>query len=278
MVIHYALAQTRSSLKQLGSIITFFVLLIIMLQNFVHNVLLYQGTDVLAMIHPMELLTLSPNAADPEWLSIFMQIYPLLVTLPSVLSFNRERQTGESILIAARMGNLQYTLGRLVSVFLTTFVVFTVPFLIEIPLNCISFPLEAQGDVLSMDLYDPGYVDYIHCFLFSNIYIFSPYVYAVVGTLFWGFCSAVFAAFAAAFVACIKFKYTVFSMLPAFLFLNATVMFSPTTRDVPSIAWYHYLFLFDDRLKNPSYLWAIPILILISILGTVWGGTHDCIG
>lgn len=278
MILRSALAQTRSSLKQPGSIIAFFVLLMTVLQNFVQNVLLYQGNDVLAMMHPMDLLMLAPTSSDPERLSVLLQIYPLLVTLPAVLPFARERQTGESILVAARMGNLQYALSRLVSVLLTTFLVFTIPFLIEILLNCISFPLEAQGNMYNFGIYDRGYVDYIHKFLFTGAYILSPYAYAVFGTLFWGFCSAVFAAFSAAFVACIKFKYTVFSMLPAFLFLNATVIFSPTEAKVPSIAWYHYLLLLDDRLKNPSYLWVIPSLLLIAILGTVWGGKRDCFG
>ncbi len=278
MLIRAALAETRSSLKQPGSIITFFVLLLMVLQNFVFNVQRYQGSDLLHMVQPMKILLLGDNVENETWYTVLLQIYPLLVSLPAVIPYAKERQTGESLLLAARIGNMRYAFSRLLSVLLTTFLVFTIPPLIEIGLNCISFPLEAQCDPYGIGIYDPKYPGIVRNYLFSGLYLRSPYLYAVVGTLFWGLCSAIFAAFSAAFVAVFRFRFTVFAMLPAFLFLNATVMLSVKDRNIPGVAWYHYLTLFNDRLKNPAYLWVLPILLLIAVLAAAWGGKRDCIG
>lgn len=278
MFFRSVVVQTRSCLKQSGSIITFLILLAFVLQNFILNVQTYQGDDVLSMVHPMKLLVLNEFGGylNLEMFSVLLQVYPLLLPLPAVIPYAKERQTGESILLAARIGGMRYAFSRLLSVLITTFIIFTVPFLIEIGLNCISFPLEAQGDPLKIGIYDPKYPEMVRRYLFSGLYIRSPYLYAVVETLFWGLCSAIFAAFSAAFVAVFRFKFTVFYLLPVYLFLNATTLLS--AKVAGTTVWYYYVLPYNERLKNPAYLWVLPILLLIAVLATARGGRRDCIG
>ena len=61
MFIKTTAAQIRFLLKRNGAIIPFFILLAMVLFNFISNVLVFQVKDVVEMYHPMKLLLLSWN-------------------------------------------------------------------------------------------------------------------------------------------------------------------------------------------------------------------------
>lgn len=181
--------------------------------------------------------------------------------------------------MAARMGNLSYRISKLLSAVFATAIIFSVPFLIEIVLNCLAFPLEAQGDLSQLHVYSPTYVGQIKKYLFSSLYQCSPYLYAVLGTLFFGVLSGLISGITVAFASVFKTKYRISLFFPAFLLLNASIYLSSLfSRGNFSIEWYHYFLLFDETEKRPTYI-AIVVLLLfvISIVGTVWGGKRDCI-
>ena len=171
MFIKTTAAQIRFLLKRNGAIITFFILLAMVLFNFISNVLVFQGKDVIEMYHPMKLLLLSWNQTylTPDRTLFLIQLYPLLVVCPAGFALASERQTGEDILLAAKLGNIRYRFSKILAAFAVTMIVFTIPFLIEIILNCLAFPLTATGDLMNLNCYQEEYFRMSECYLFTGL-------------------------------------------------------------------------------------------------------------
>lgn len=282
MFLRATVSQVNFMLKQKKTIIIFYVLLAMVLANFVMNVFLFRGTDIGMMYQPMKLLLLSWNRTliGGDLLLGFLQIYPLLVVCPSGFSLVEERQTKEKILLSARMGNMSYHFSKVSAAFVVTFLVFTLPFLIEMILNCISFPLAAQGDLSNWNYYDPAYKESVENYLFSNIFLISPYLSAGLGTILFGIVSGVLASFTVAFSSIFKFRYRIFLFLPVFILLNLMEIISAMLfgRGLEfRLSWYHYVLLFNDEPKNGVYFLAVILgLVLLTVVGTYVGGKKDC--
>lgn len=249
--------------------------------NFVTNVLAFQGSDVMYMYQPMRLLLLSYNRGyyQADTIMSLIQLYPLLVVCPAGFSLAKEHQTGQDIFMLVRLGHFTYKLSKLLAAFLVTAIVFSVPFLIEIMLNCLSFPLEATGDILNQSIYEPGYIQGVHNYLMSGLYLYSPYLYAIVGTLFFGIVSGVFGAFTVAFSSIVQVKYRVFLFLPVFLLLHATVYLNGLLpKGSATVRWDNYLFFFNDNAKILIFLnIGLFTLVLFSLGATFLSSRKGCL-
>lgn len=266
MFFYAVLSQSKLLLKQRNSILVFYSLLAIMLLNFTTNVVEFQGLDITQMIQPMKLLTISYNRVynNSNITLILVQLYPILVVFPAGLSLRNDQQFGIDILVEARLSRLKYRYTKMISVFTVTFIIFTVPFLFEIILNCLAFPIEANGDLTQLNIYDPDYVQLVNNFLWLDLYLYSPYLYATVGTLIFGLLSGVLAIFAMAFSSLCKVKFKIVLFLPVFLLLNATLYLSDLFDiHTTSIKWYDYFLLFNGEMKSKSLLVFVMLSILI---------------
>lgn len=282
MFLRATVSQVNFMLKQKKAIVIFYVLLAMVLANFVMNVLLFRGTDVGMMYQPMKLLLLSWNRTliGGDLLLGFLQIYPLLVVCPSGFSMAEEQQTREKTLFSARMGNMSYHFSKVLAAFVVTFLIFTLPFLIEMILNCISFPLAAQGDLSNWNYYGSAYKESVGNYLFGNIFLVSPYLSAGLGTILFGVLSGLLAAFTVAFSSIFKFRYRIFLFLPVFVLLNLTEIISGILFEKGlgfRLSWYHYFLLFNDEPKNAGYfLVMILVLAFFTVGATYLGGRKDC--
>lgn len=284
MFIKAVAAQIRFLLKRNSAIITFFILLAMVLFNFISNVLTFQGKDVVEMYHPMKLLLLSWNQTylTADRILNFIQLYPLLVVCPAGFALASERQTGEDILLAAKLGNIPYRFSKILAVFVVTMIVFTLPCLIEIGLNCLAFPLSAAGDLTNLNCYQEEYFQITESYLFTGLYRLSPYIYAVAVTFLFGILSGILGAFTAAISAVFYIKYRILLFLPVFALLNITIMISDWLHrhnSSVSAAWYSYFLMFVDG--KTLYGWAFALVVLLLILltaaGTYIGGKKDCV-
>ncbi len=140
MLIRSIKMQTVVLSQKRGMMIMYFVMLALVMVNYCGNLIQYYGKDIMAMYHPMKLLTLNDYGPYGFYL---MQYLPLLVVVPAAFSYMSDRDSREIVFIQSKVGKANYYRGKYISVFLATFLVFTVPFLIEIVLNCIAFPLSA---------------------------------------------------------------------------------------------------------------------------------------
>ena len=264
MFIKATLTQTNFMLKQKETLVVFYVLLIQVLGNFISNVLTFQGIDIIQMYQPMKLLLLSYNRVNynADATLLFIQLYPILVVLPAGFALCKEQQSGQEVLMIARLGQLTYNFSKLIAAFCATMIVFTMPFMIELLLNCIAFPLTATGDMTNMDIYEPNYIQAVHRYLMSGLYIQSVYIYTIIGTLFMGIVSGILASFTVAFSSIVRVKYRIILFLPVFVLLYATIYLQNILPSwIPTIKWYDYLLLFNDEPK--SYLFLLTGLLAL---------------
>ena len=200
--------------------IVFFLLFVLMLINFFTNVMIYKGSDMVNMYHPMKLLTLSTYSKYSFYL---LQFYPFLVIIPAGFALFADKTLNQYIFIQARVGARNYYLGKLIGVFLVTFIVFTVPFLLEIIPNYLAFPISAVSDPSNLSYYSENYFETNDTYLFSFLYVQSPYLYAVVFIVIFGIISGVLAMFTVA-ISAFPIKFKVLLFLPIYLLLNGVAM------------------------------------------------------
>lgn len=272
------ISQTGYLLRKKNAVIVFYVLLAMVLFNFIRNVVTFQGRDVLAMYQPMKLLLLSYNRTNynADMTILLIQLYPLLVVCPAGFSLAKEYQTGENVYMSARLGEKVYKYSKMTAAFLATAIIFCVPFLIEIALNCIAFPLQATGDLSNWGYYEKSFAEAVHNYLFSGFYLRVPYLYAVAGTLLFGILSGLLGAFTVAVSSVVRVKYNVFLFLPVFLLLNLSAMLSPS--EGASFRWYDFFLMFNEQEKNiPVFAAGLLAVIIFSVAAVITSSRKDCL-
>jgi hypothetical protein len=253
------------------------------LGNFFYNVFEFQGRDVIEMYQPMRLLLLSYDQSNyrADRLMMLIQLCPILFVIPAGFHFAQEYQIKQDIMMITRIGRFTYNMSKMIAVFLATFLVFSVPFLIEIVLNCISFPIEAIGNMANADFYNPEYIAIVNNYVLKQIFLTSPYLYTVIGTLFWGIVSGLLGMFTMAVSTIVKFQYRIILFLPVFLLLQFSLYIDGLIPDqyryqYPSTAWYSYLLLFEEYPKNMNVLYiSLILLVLFSISVTAYSSRKD---
>lgn len=273
------ISQVKALLRKKEALGVFFILLVMVLLNFIGNVLAFQGSDAVEMYHPMKIMLLSYNRFNYNASATLqlIQIFPFLVVFPAGFSLAKEWQLGENVYLSARLGIPRYKWSKMLAAFITTAIVFTVPFLIEMVLNCISFPLNATGDMSNLGCYDKLYLESVQRYLMSGLYVKNPYFYAFIGILIFGAVSGLLGAFTVAVSSLIKVKYNVFLFLPVFLLLDLPGMLMKGKGKF-SCNWYDYLLLFNDRVKSTSFfLISTGILLLFVIAASVISSRKDCL-
>ena len=125
--------QTAGILRKKTAAVTYLLLMGFVLVNFFLN--LWQNHEaqyVTQMFDPVKILTLS----DWSYSGFYMRTYfPLLVVLPTACSYLSDRQTRMQVYMEARTGRTSYWMGKFLAVFLATFIIFTLPFLLELALK-----------------------------------------------------------------------------------------------------------------------------------------------
>ena len=235
--------QTEHLLLSKGAMATFALLLALVFLSFAENVNEFRGYDIVSMYHPMKILLLSYNRTyyNATFALLLIQLFPLVICLPSGLSLVNEQHNGEAVLAVSRLGPRTYIWSKLTAAFITNFVVFSVPFLIEIVLNCLSFPSDAIGDFSGANTYSKEFQNVVDSYFLSGLYKISPYLYAVMCTLGLGVFAGLLATVTISISAVIKVKYSVTLILPAFLLLEATVYLKLGT------GWYNYIMFFNEK-------------------------------
>ncbi len=271
-------AQTKDLLKKKEAILVFLLLFGLVIYDVIINVLAFQGTDVIGMYHPIKIMLFNQNRYNhgAENTLLLIQMYPLLVALPAGLALAKEYQQGENVYMSARLGRKLYQMSKVAAAFLTTVVVFTVPFLMEFVLHCVAFPLHAMGDLTGLHSYAEQYLQGVSNYFMSGLYKFNPYLYALMGILLFGIVSGLLGAMTVVISGLIRIKYNVFLLFPSVVLLNASVMM-PTSLSF-SCRWYDYLLLCNTQIKNNFFfIGVVGGIVLFVAVGTVLSGRKDCL-
>ena len=266
MLLRVTAKQTKFLLRQKEAVFTVTLLLWLVIGNYLGNVWKFRGTDVSQMYQSMKLLTLSYNRVydSADMTLLITMLYPFLVAVPAGFSYIRGHRTGEEVFLVTRIGRNTYLAGELLSAFLVTAVVFCIPFLFEIVITAVSFPIEAQGDLSNWGLYSPEYARMVDNYVGKTWYLSSPIVYAVLGTLCFGIVSGILGMFTVGISVAFPVKYRVLLLLPAAVVLNGTAWLDAALpKGMGTVSWYEYLLLFND---SPKYVW-FPVVGATVILG-----------
>ena len=245
------------------TLLTFFVLFAWVLLNFLTNVFTYHGRDVLAMYHPMKILSLTWSGSYNFY---FRQYFPLLVILPAGFAYVSDRSSKSIAFILSRVGAKNYYLGKFIAVFIVTFTVFTIPFLIEVILNCLAFPLHAIGDPSNVGTYDASYQGWVKSYLVYKLYVFSPYIYAVLFIAMVGTISGSLAVFTVAVSTFSFMKFRIFLFLPVYSFLYILAYLRDWLHLKVSTNYFYYLSMFESGPKSGFGVIFITVFLLCTSL------------
>lgn len=271
--------QTSFILKQNTALIVFYILLAIVFFNFSSNVLTFQGSDIIEMCHPAKLLALSYNQTynNADILLLVIQLYPILIVCPAGFTLLSEKKRKTDCVLIARIGSVRYYLSKTIAAFFATMIVFTAPFLIEFGLNCVSFPLAANGDFFNVNHYNPSYVEMTKHYMFPALFQQNSYLYTFVGIIFFGIVSGIIGMFTVALTGIVKFQFKILLFLPIYILLNITQYLPEITEKLPfTVNWYHYVLLFDDSVKNKTFFFVfLAVLFVFSIACSIIKGKGD---
>lgn len=271
--------QTLFMLRQNIALMVFYILLAIVFLNFGSNVLNFQGRDIIDMYHPAKMLVLSYDQVydNMDIMLLLIQLYPILIVCPAGFTLLSEKKRKTDCVLITRIGSIQYYLCKTIAAFFVTMIVFTIPFLIEFGLNCVSFPLAASGDFVDLNCYSTDYIELTNNYMYSTLFHMNSYLYTFVGILFWGVTSGIIGMFTVALSGIISFRFKILLFLPVYILLNIPAYMPQITDKLPFVVnWYNYIFLFDDHVKNNVFFISfLIILFIISIVCSVIKGRGD---
>ncbi len=263
-MIKVAKMQICTLFHRKSTIIMYFLMYLLVFCNFFYNVWQYYGYNYWNMCHPMKLSFLNSYSIMGFY---FLQFYPLLLLLPAAFAYFEDKSSKEIVFIQARTNRKSYYAGTMLAVFITTFLVFTGPMLVEMGLNCIAFPLEAIGDQSNVNLFSELYNEIVQYYLFHSLWLQNPFVYTFLMILIFGIVTGVLACFATAFSMVVNLKYKVLLFIPVYLFLYLIAALGRVLGLNYSTNYFSYLTLLEfDYLNETAYLAVIIGIVVATIV------------
>lgn len=268
--------HTARILKTGASICTFGILFGLVLYNFIiqtiNNSLIGEASQ---MYDPILTSILSEGSfmtnmdEDGQIQSLATQflfvIYPVLVAFPITSLWISDRGSGMVNYFDQRSGRTAFWFGKTAAVFIATFIIFTIPFLLEILLGVLCFPVSAQGS--------PG-VDYIQhlpdekMFFWAGLLGKSRILYAVVMILLFGAASGVFGVFGYAFSTFSFMRFRILNFLPVFILLYGGIMAGAAFKLKMQLNYMYIMRMFHVDYNHPAkpglYVGILALLLIVS--------------
>lgn len=251
--------QTSYLLRCKATTFILFVLLVAVSINFGINLDRNREILYISEMYSFEkMLTLS----DWTMVGYFMiQYYPLLIVIPTACAYIVDRNSGISTYIQSRVGKRYYWYGKLISVFVLTLFIFTVPYFIEIILNVICFSMSSNGNPSGLAFWQT--IETEGQFLLSNILLYNKVIYVVIMTVLFGVVSAVFATFNLAITTLPIFKIKLLTYLPIYI-LFFVISILPKIINLNFTVNYHFILRMFESTTVKNYL--VYLIFLISLL------------
>ncbi len=255
--------QLKYTLGRKKTFIVFIIIILFVLANIITNLIMYNGMERTQMYCPVKLSSLS------EWTAIhyyLLQFYPLIVIAATSTLFIDDCNSRMVNYIQSRIGYRKYIYGKIISVFILTMLLFTIPFILEIIIYRIIIPLCANGDPSGMSYIESPVWD--EKFVLYKLLYFNRYLYAIVMIVFFGIISGIFAVFNIAISMVGSIKYKIFTYIPLYALFY---MISLITQFINNIQFKtNYLivlgmFKYKDDLSYPVYGVFIAIVLAISL-------------
>ena len=258
MLIRSIKMQMSEMLRKRIVIFTYLVVLVFMSVNFLNNMMNYKEVQyVTQMYDPIKVFTLSDWSVSGYF---FMEYFPLLVVLPTACAWLIDRDTRVKVYIQSRVGNTCYWYGKMFCVFFITFLIFTVPFFIEIILSCLCFSLKSAGD--------PSNFTYLQTieeesqYFLSQIWLNHRVLYVVIMILIFGIVSGILGVFNFSVTTIPIFKYKIFTFFPIYILFYFISLTAAITGVSYTVYYSFILRVFNTSQKN----WTVYSLFLLCLL------------
>lgn len=254
------ITHTKILCARKSVIFVYLLMLGLVLFNFFTNLSAFSGQDVIDITNPVQILFLTPFQSLS---TTFLQFFPFLVIIPCSFAYMDDKNANTLLFLQARCKRFNYYFGKMIAVFLVTFLVFTTPLLMEILLNFITYPSTANGTGIGFSVYSEYYIDMVNGWFFTSLYVLSPYLYAVFFNIVFGLVCGVFAVFAMAISTLDIIKFKIILFLPVYLLLTI-VNIIPTLFGLDIEGnYFFYLRLFDSYHYNGFIYFLFMLLVLL---------------
>ena len=250
-------------IRKKSVVVTFFILFSFVMVNFFINMTNFSEIKYISQMYdPIKVLTLSEWSVSGYFM---MEYYPLLVVIPTACAYLTDKNTRVKIYIESRTGKETYWFTKAVSVFLTTFLVFTIPFLTEILLETICFSMESAGDPTGFTFIET--IENENQYLFSELWISNKIVYGVMMTLLFGMISGILAVFNFAVSTLPFFKYKIFTFFPIYVMFYLISILENLLKPDYTLNYFHVLRMFNTEVKN--YVVYVAFLFVLAAVSFV---------
>lgn len=263
--------QTQAILERKLAVVTFFLLVILVLINFTDN--MFENRKIHYVSQMYDLVKTSTLSFWSLYGSGMMMYYPLIVVLPTSCTYLFDKNSKINIYMQMKIGKRKYLYGKAASVFLATFLIFTIPFLMEILLSCICFDVSSMGDPSNFDyLY---WIEDENKLFLSGLWMSNRIIYAVLMIMLFGMVSGVLALFNFSLSILPIFKYKVFTFFPVFLLFEGLSIYSQVTAGNTAYTtnYYYILRMFTLSEKNYGVYAAFLIVLLVISFFLLYCGT-----
>lgn len=255
--------QFSYMLRSKSTLFILLLLLVAICTNWGINLNRNWHTIYISQMYSIEkILTLS------EWSMVgyfMMQYYPLLVVIPTACVYVSDRNSGVNTYIQSRVGKRNYLYGKLISVFVLTMFIFTIPYLMEILLSIISFSIKSNGDPSGLAFWQT--VGEEGKYFLSNILLNNKILYAVIMTIIFGCVSAVLATFNFVITTLPIFKVKILTFFPVYVLLFVVSALTNLISIDYTVDYFFILRMFEVTTEKNYlvYLIFLTLLIVVSI-------------
>lgn len=257
------ITDVKYILNTKAAIITWYINLIFSLGNFFYNVKINCDRIYITEMYEIPKLLL---LSDWSIFSFFyMIIFPLIVVFPTHSLFIKDKKSGINSYIKTRAGHTGYYISKIISVFISTFILFVLPLAVEWVLSLICLETSANGDPSNFQYYVTA--KDATAYPLHNIYLWNKFLYALLWIILFGFVCGIFAIINLSIATILRLKYSLFAMLPLYIILNFTNVVDSLIKDNYTYKYIFFLKMFSYGQKNYLLLSLVMLGLLIICVG-----------
>lgn len=202
-MLKYVKYNLKLMTKQKTFQFVFILMLSISIAVPIYHVVKYWGFYEYALPSSDTLYIGNNAGACWEYLSL---IFPFIIVLPYGFSFMNESKSGVILYVQTRGERKDYYYGQLAACFIGTAFIFLLPFLLNILLNSLLFPINGNDYISTHNVYDINWVNSImgrgffketlfDGYIFKQIAINHPQLYNVIYAVWISFASGIMGMF-----------------------------------------------------------------------------------
>lgn len=257
------MTDVKYILNTKAAIITWYINLIFVLRNFFYNVKINCARIYITEMYEIPKLLLLSDWSISGF--FYMIIFPLIVVFPTHSLFIKDKKSGINSYIKSRVTNTSYCVYRIISVFISTFILFVLPLIVELVLSIICLEPSANGDPSNFEYYVTA--KEAAAYPLHTLYFENKFIYALVWILLFGCVCGIFAIINLAIATFLKLKYSIFAMLPLYIILTFTNNLDSMLKSKYTYQYTYILKMFSFGQKNYLVFSLIVIISLIISIG-----------